>query len=137
MAVTFEASDTVIGMDASCVEEIVRVPPITPVRGAADHVLGIINLRGRIVTVIDISARLGFGAAAVGDEARILVTTVGGESIGALVPRLADVLEAERSEIRRIAGDIKGASGELFLGVFEKGGRLAALLDTDKALSAS
>jgi purine-binding chemotaxis protein CheW len=137
MAVTFEAADTSIGIDAASVEEIVRVPPITPVRGAGAHVLGIVNLRGRIITVVDVSARLGLGTAPIGDEARILVTTTKGESIGALVPRLSDVLEAERSDIRRIAGDIKGASGDFFVGVFEKSGRLTALLDPEKALSAT
>ncbi|MDA8427618.1 MAG: chemotaxis protein CheW [Treponema sp.] len=137
MAVTFEIADTVIGIDAGLVEEIVRVPAVTPVRGAEAHVLGIVNLRGRIVTVLDVSMRLGLGPAAAGDEARILVTTTKGESIGALVPRLADVLEADRSEMRRLPGDLKGAKEDFFVGVFEKAGRLVALLDPEKALGVS
>jgi purine-binding chemotaxis protein CheW len=136
LTVTFEVADTLIGIDSSCVEEIVRVPPITPVRGAEEHVLGIVNLRGRIITVVDVSARLGLGPAEIGDEARILVTVVKGESIGALVPRLSDVIEAEHSGMRRISGDIKGVSSGYFLGVFENSGRLTALLDPEKALSA-
>jgi purine-binding chemotaxis protein CheW len=137
MVVTFEVADTMIGIDAAYVEEIVRVPQVTPVRGADSHVLGIVNLRGRIITVVDVSARLGLGAVEIGDDTRILVTTIKGESVGALVPRLSDVLEAERPDIRRLSGDVKGVSRDFFIGVFEKAGRLTVLLDPEKAFSAA
>jgi purine-binding chemotaxis protein CheW len=134
MAVTFEVADTVIGVDARHVEEIVRVPSITPVRGARNYELGIVNLRGRIITVIDMSARLGLGAAAVGNDARILVTSTQDESVGILVPKLSDVVEADHSDIRRLAGEVRGVKDDYFVGVFEKAGRLTVLLDPEKAL---
>lgn len=136
MAVTFEIGDTVIGIDAACVEEIVRIPRVTPVRGAGAAVLGIVNLRGRILTVIDVSLLLGLGPTEPGEHSRILVVQAGGESVGALVPVLSDVVEAERSELRRLSGEVAGADAGHFLGMFEKGGRIVALLDPEKALAA-
>lgn len=134
--VTFEIGDALIGIDSSIVEEIVRVPPITPVRGSDEYVLGIVNLRGRIITIVDISVRLGLGAVEIDDGTRILVTTVRGEAIGAIVSHLSDVIETTHSTVQRLAGHLKGANEEYFVGIFENAGRLIALLDPTKALGA-
>jgi purine-binding chemotaxis protein CheW len=136
MAAVFEAGESLFGIDSARIEEIVRVPAITPVRGSSDYVLGIANLRGRIVTVLDVSARLGLGAAGIGEDARILVASSGGESIGILVRRLRDVMEVERSDLRALAGEVGAAREDLFLGVFDAQGRMTALLDPDKILEA-
>jgi len=140
MAALFEAGGGLFALDTSRIEEIARAPAITPVRGSGDAVLGIANLRGRIITVLDATALLGLGRAAAGDDARILVTASGGESVGVLVERLRDVAEVERSSLRALsAGTARGGRAvreDLFLGAFEAQGRTAALLDPDKVLAA-
>lgn len=136
MAVTFEIGDALIGIDASCVEEIVSIPRVTPVRGAGVAVLGIINLRGRILTLIDVSVVLGFNPTEPNEGSRVLVVRARGESLGVLVPLLSDVIEAERRELRIISGEIAGVDTGLFLGMFEKAGRVVALMDPEKALTA-
>lgn len=135
MSALFEANGNFLALDSSRVEEIVRVPAITPVRGSPPYILGIANLRGRIITVLDIAALLGFGPASIGDGARILVAESGGEPVGILVEALHDVVETEHSGLRPIAQAIGAARESLFLGAFEAQGRTAALLDLDAVLA--
>jgi purine-binding chemotaxis protein CheW len=133
MAAVFETGGGTFAIGSSRIEEIARVPAITPVRGAGKAVLGIANLRGRIITVLDAAAILGFGRGAAGEGARILVADGGGESIGLLVEGLRDVVEVERSTLRVFSG---GSGEDRFLGAFESQGRTAVLLDPDKVLAA-
>jgi len=135
MAAVFEAGKELLALDSSRIEEIVRIPAITPVRGASACVLGVANLRGRIITVLDAAALLGLGATRPIDDARILVVASGGELIGILVERLRDVVEVERSSLRGLGGERDPARDERFLGVFDAQGRAAALLDPDLILA--
>jgi len=136
LVVTFSIQDSLIGIRSSEVEEIVRIPPITHVPNAPPYVLGIVNLRGRILTILDISNRLGLGVTAAGDDSRILIVTVKGESMGVLVPQLSDVVEIGKDEIKPMSGSVLGASADHFLGLFEKDDRLIALLDPEATLMA-
>ena len=70
------------------------VGELTPVRHAPDYVAGIRNLRGRIITVIDLCVRLGLGAVEIGPESRILIADWKGEPVGLLVDRVADAIDA-------------------------------------------
>jgi len=137
LVVTFQIQDALFGINSIQVEEIVRIPPITFVPGAPSYVLGIVNLRGRILTVLDVSDRLGLGKTEMGEETRILVVSVNGESFGAVVPKLSDVVEAQQGEIKQMGRGIKGVAADHFLGLFERGDRLIALLDPHKTLMAS
>ena len=136
LVVTFSIQDSLIGIRSSEVEEIVRIPPITHVPNAPPYVLGIVNLRGRILTILDISNRLGLGVTAAGDDSRILIVTVKGESMGVLVPQLSDVVEIGKDEIKPMSGSVLGVSADHFLGLFEKDDRLIALLDPEATLMA-
>src|SRR5208337_4889093 len=84
---TFQLGDDdgVFGIDATLIEEVVMVGELTPVRHAPAYVAGIRNLRGRIITVIDLCVRLGLGAVKIGPECRILIADWRGEPVGLLV----------------------------------------------------
>ena len=136
MAVTCEIAGALVGIDTAHVEEVVRLVPITPVHGAAAWVLGIVNLRGRIVTVLDLAHRMDQGSTGISDETRIVIVRVGAESFGLLVPRLADVVEVDPRRVKTVGGGRKDADSP-YLGLFEHDGQLLALLDLAKAVRAS
>ena len=136
LAVVFEAGGSLFAIDSSRVEEIARLPRITAVRGAEEQVLGIANLRGRIITVLDAAMLLGFGPTPLGEEARILVANQVGESIGLVVERLRDVVEVEQEGLHLISCEGASPRAELYLGAFEEGGRTVALLAPDRILEA-
>lgn len=136
MAVTCEISGALVGIDSAHVEEIVRLVPITPVHGAPAWVLGIVNLRGRIVTVLDLAQKMGHGITGISEDTRIVIVRAGGESVGLLVPKLADVVEVDPRLVKVVAGDSRGAHA-LYLGLFEHDGQLLGVLDLAKTVQAS
>jgi purine-binding chemotaxis protein CheW len=127
-------SDGVFGIDATLIQEVVMVGEITPVRHAATYVAGIRNLRGRIITVIDLGVRLGLGPVATGPENRILIADWKGEPVGLLVDRVADAIPLSPEDLQPAPPNLHGVQMQKLQGVFPAGNRLAALLDLTTVL---
>lgn len=137
LTATFElGSDGVFGLDATLIQEVVMVGEITPVHHAAAYVAGIRNLRGRIITVIDLCVRLGLGAVSIGPESRILIADWKGEPVGLLVDRVADAIALEAGDLEPAPPNLHGVQMQKLEGVFRSGERLAALLDLTAVLGA-
>jgi purine-binding chemotaxis protein CheW len=122
------------GIDAPLIQEVVMKGEITPVRHAPDFVAGIRNLRGRIITVIDLCVRLGLGAVNAGPESRVLIAGWRGELVGLLVDRVADAVAIRQDDLERPPSNLQGVQMQKLRGVFRTGGRLAALLDLEAVL---
>lgn len=132
----FTLDDTTCGIDIAVVQEINDDLTITPVPLAPEYVLGIMNLRGQIVTVIDQARKLGFRPSAIGKSSRIIIVHWQHEQIGLLVDRVTEVLTIDKGEIAEAPANIGGAQGRFFRGVVKKGGRdLLALLDIEAILA--
>ena len=138
LTATFQlgGDDCVFGIDATLIQEVVMVGELTPVRHAPEYVAGIRNLRGRIITVIDLSVRLGLGFVEIGPESRILIADWKGEPVGLLVDRVADAIEVEAGAWKPAPPNLHGVQMQKLLGVFRSGERLAALLDLAAVLGA-
>lgn len=89
--VCFRIGKETYGVDISRVREIVRVQDITKVPGTPEFMLGVVNLRGRILSVVDLGHRLGFEPSTVTGSSRILVTQLEGVSVGFLVDAATEV----------------------------------------------
>ena len=103
---TFELAGQLVGVPLGVAQSIVRIPELTPVPGAPLNVLGVANVRGRIVVVLDMKLALGWGRTRIGEHARMLVVDVNDRSI-------ALVAEAVRSIGTLIVADIAPAPDEL------------------------
>src|SRR5690606_31955235 len=108
------------------VQEVVRVVPIVPMRGAAPAVLGVMNLRGRIVPVYDLGRWLGAGRVAPDEHSRIVVVERDDELIGVLVSAVEDVVTLGRD---RIEPPLQGSSPGVILGVARVGACPTVLFD--------
>ena len=126
---TFHLGNGVFGLDTTLIQEVVMVGALTPVRHAPEHVAGIRNLRGRIITVIDLIVRLALGSVEIGPESRILIADWKGEPVGLLVDRVADAIAVEADGLEPPPPNLHGVNMQKLLGVFPSGERLAALLD--------
>ena len=137
LVATFQlgGDDGVFAIDATLIQEVVMVGELTPVRHAPDYVAGIRNLRGRIITVIDLCVRLGLDAVEIGPESRILIADWKGEPVGLLVNRVADAIALEAGALEPSPPNLQGVEMQKLLGVFRSGGRLAALLDLTAVLN--
>jgi len=122
------------GIDATSIQEVVMVGELRPVRHAPPYVAGIRNLRGRIVTVIDLCLRLELGAVEIGPESRIQIADWMGEPVGLLVDRVADAISIPASDLEPRPANLHGVQMQKLIGVFRSGDSLAALLDLASVL---
>lgn len=121
----------VVGRDSYALEllrvqEVVRVVPIVAMRGAQPAVLGVMNLRGRIVPVFDLGLWLGTGQVEAGEQSRIVVIERGDELIGILVSAVEDVVTLGRD---RIEPPLQGSAPGAILGVARVGATPTVLFD--------
>ena len=128
LMVTFKLGDSDYGIDTARVQEVVRPGGLTPVHHAPPWIIGIRNLRGRIISVIDLGVRLGLKQCEEHPENRILIVDWQGETIGLLVDIVGDSVETEASKIA------PAAQKKYLRGVCHSGDRLVAILDLDALL---
>jgi purine-binding chemotaxis protein CheW len=119
------------------VQEIVRVPEITRVPHAQPGVEGVINLRGRVLPVVDLAARLALGITLRDRSSRVVVVDGGSGSIGLLVDGVSEVLRVAASDVEPPSVTATGDGVTAVLGVAKLGERLVLLLDLDAALGGS
>jgi purine-binding chemotaxis protein CheW len=134
LVATFVVGDAVFGIDAQQVQEVVRVGDITPVHHAPAYVIGIRNLRGKIVTVIDLRVRLDMGSVDAGADTRILIVDWQGEPIGLMVDSIADTIAVGPADIGSPPPNVHGIQSRNLRGVCRNGERLVALIDPGAVL---
>jgi chemotaxis signal transduction protein len=120
---TFYVQNALCALDASVVQEVIRPGSITPVRHSSPEVCGVINLRGKIVTLLDTGLILGFEPSVPGPDSRIFIVEDRNEFIGLLVSQVAEVIEKEPVPV-----NIPPARAKFFKSVCRTGGRLITIL---------
>ncbi|MDX1589330.1 MAG: chemotaxis protein CheW [Oleiphilaceae bacterium] len=133
--VTFHLDDETYGLNVMQIQEVLRYTEIAPVPGAPDYVLGIINLRGNVVTVIDTRRRFGLQDAEVTDATRIVVLEADNQVIGLLVDSVAEVVYLRRSEIETAPNVGNEESARFIQGVCNRNGELVILVEFEKMLT--
>lgn len=133
--VTFKLDSETYGINVMQVQEVLRYSEIAPVPGAPVYVLGIINLRGNVVTVIDTRSRFGLASSEVTDNTRIVIIESEKQVIGILVDSVAEVVYLKASEID-IAPNVGNEESAKFIqGVSNRDGELLILVDLNKLLT--
>ncbi|ASC57709.1 chemotaxis protein CheW [Vibrio vulnificus] len=133
--VTFQLEEETYGINVMQVREVLRYTEIAPVPGAPDYVLGIINLRGNVVTVIDTRSRFGLMEGEVTDNTRIIVIESEHQVIGILVDSVAEVVYLRSSEIDSTPSVGTDESAKFIQGVSNRDGKLLILVDLNKLLT--
>ena len=133
--VTFHLAGETYGVNVMQVQEVLRYTEIAPVPGAPNYVLGIINLRGNVVTVIDTRNRFGLASGEVNDNTRIVIIEAEGHVIGILVDSVAEVVYLRQSEIETAPNVGNDESAKFIQGVCHKNDELLILIELDKLLT--
>jgi len=128
---TFYLDRLWFGIAVERVHEVTRLPAITPVPLAAPAVAGLINLRGQIITVIDLRRRLGFEERPAGMLPVNVVARSGNATVGLLVDEIGEVVEAPESSHEIAPDNLPAQSRELVPGVYKLPDRLLHVLDLD------
>jgi purine-binding chemotaxis protein CheW len=133
--VTFRLADEIYGINVMQVQEVLRVSEIAPVPGAPHYVLGIINLRGNVVTVIDTRIRLGLATSEVTDSTRIVIIEGAKHVVGILVDCVAEVVDLTMSDVESAPSVGNDESAKYIQGVASRDGELLILVDLNKLLT--
>jgi purine-binding chemotaxis protein CheW len=132
---TFYVDDALIGIPIEEVVEINHHLDLTPVPHAPQYVLGLMNLRGEVVTVVDLRTVLGLEPIAVGRTTCNVVVRWRGEQVGIVADRVGDVMRWSRAKIDPTPANVAGSDARFFRGVCKLQGQLLILLDTDAVLT--
>jgi purine-binding chemotaxis protein CheW len=135
--VGFRIGRETYGVPITLVHEIVRVPEITPIPDAQECVEGVINLRGKIIPVIDLRKRFGQTEVTATVKNRILVTEVDKRRMGLIVDSASEVLKIPPSDIETPPSAIQDAQANCVTGVAKLQGRLVILLELSRLLQKS
>jgi len=132
--VTFRLANEEYGLPITKVREINRLVPVTKLPQTPSFMEGIINLRGRIIPVIDLRKRFGMSITAHDDDSRIIVVEISGQIVGVIVDAVTEVVRLNRGDIEpspaSVAVDVQYIEG---VGKIDE--RLIILLDLDKVLT--
>jgi purine-binding chemotaxis protein CheW len=132
--VGFRIGNETFGVRIASVREIVRVPEITAVPSAPDTVEGVINLRGKIIPVMDLRKRFGHVDIQPDKKNRILVVELQNKLVGLIVNAASEVLKIPPSEIEAPGSVFAEGESSYVTGVGKLKGRLIILLDVSKLL---
>jgi purine-binding chemotaxis protein CheW len=132
---TFYVGDALCGIDILNIQEINKHLEVTFVPQAPEYVLGVLNLRGRIVTVIDLGRKLSLGPIQRGKTNRNIIVNYMDEQIGLIATRISDVLVADPDKIEAAPTNIGGVQGRYFKGVYKTDADLVGILDVEEVLS--
>ncbi|MBC7074941.1 MAG: chemotaxis protein CheW [Syntrophomonadaceae bacterium] len=123
------------GVPITCIQEIIPMTVPTKLPQAPDFVEGIINLRGKIIPIIDIKKRFNMGASDRSSETRSIVVEVEGQTVGVIVDEVSEVLRLPAENIEPPPAAAGGISADYLTGVGKVDDRLLILLDMDKILT--
>jgi purine-binding chemotaxis protein CheW len=132
---TFHVGKYLFGVDVSLVQEIVRLQTITPVPLSAPEIAGLINLRGEVLTAVDLRVRLGLAPADAGRDPVNVVVRVDEEPVSMLVDEIGGVQEVTQVPFEATPTTVDAHVRPLLLGAYTLPDRLLLSLDARKVLS--
>lgn len=134
--VTFEVADEEYAVEILVVQEINRMMELTRIPQSPPEVEGVINLRGRIIPVIDLRKRFGLSGSERDESSRIIVVEVEGHVMGYIVDRVHEVLRIDRDIVEQAPSMVGSIDSEYIAGVGKLDDRLLILLDVGKLFDA-
>ncbi len=135
--VSFKIGDEEFGVDILSVQEINRMSQITKVSNKPDFIEGVINLRGRIIPVIDLLVKLGMIRKVHGKNTRIVVVELKGQILGFIVDEVSEVLRIPKDITEVPPEMVGGVDSDYITSIGKLEDRLLILLDLEKILSTS
>ena len=134
---TFYLNGLYLGVDVTRVQEVIRYQEMTRVPLSAPEVRGLINLRGQIVTAIELRTRMGFPPRPDSQLPMNVVIRASWGNVSLLVDEIGDVVEVSEEMFERLPETIPAAMRDLFQGIYKLNQKLLLVLDTERAIGVS
>ena len=132
---TFVVDDRFLGLPVGRVREVLRAQPLTPVPLAHEHISGLLNLRGQIVTAIDLRARLHLAPREAGEPSAHVVVTADDAPVSLVVDRLGDVIAVDEATFEATPDTVDTGSRPLIKGAFKLDDALLLDLNLEETLN--
>jgi len=133
--VVFDLASEHYGVDIADVREIMRMQTITKVPGTMTYIEGVINLRGKVLPVLDLRKRLGLHVGDLTEESRIVVIDIEAGEVGVIVDSVTEVLRVPNAAIDGPSSMLTQGNSDYLRGIAKLTDRLIILLDLNKLLS--
>ncbi len=133
--VVFNLGNEMYGVEISGVQEIIRMQAITRVPGAPAFVEGVINLRGKIIPVIELHQRFGLNSVEAGSDSRIVVVETQGHVLGMVVDGVSEVLRIPSDSVEPPSPIVTGNDSDYIRGIAKLENGLITLLQLDMVLT--
>ena len=133
---TFRLDGDLYGVEVEHVQEVLKSQGLTRVPLAPAAVAGLINLRGQVVTALELRERLGRPPRPEGTDAVVIVVRLHGEAVSLLVDSIADVVDVDAADFEAPPDTLEGQARDLIRGAYKLDGQLLLALDVQKAVSA-
>ncbi len=131
---TFYVGGALCGINILNIQEINKHFEITEVPQSSDFVVGILNLRGKIVTIIDLGKKLELSETNKEKDRRNIIVNSNDEHIGLLVDSISDVVNSDEDQVESSPSNLNGIKGKYFSGVLKTEEALIGILDLDEVL---
>ena len=135
--VCFKIGKEEYGVDILKVQEILNLPKVTSLPKAIDFILGVIDLRGKILPIVDLGKRFGIELRKASKSARAIVVKIKGKEVGLAIDSVSHVVKVEQDDIEPPPAIVKGISGRYIVGIAKVDEEFVVILDIDQIFSAS
>lgn len=133
--IVFRVGNEFYALDVLEIKEIVPMPRVTAIPNAPPAIMGIINLRGNVITVFSLMAVLGLDASP-DSESKVIVVMIEDQAVGLVVNEVTETLKVSGSDVEKLSDMLKHGSTSYSRGVITLDTRLVLLLDTAEILEA-
>ncbi|MDR3237522.1 MAG: chemotaxis protein CheW [Spirochaetia bacterium] len=130
--VCFKIGKEEYGVDILLVQEILKLPDVTKLPKAASYVLGVMNLRGKVIPVVDLSIKFGINT---GSPSRGIVVSIEGKQVGLAIDSVSHVVRINSTEIEPPPPVVRGISGKYIIGIAKIESGFVVILDLSSLFS--
>lgn len=133
--ISFELGGEVFGLPLTKAQEIIRMVPVLKIPQSPDFVEGIINLRGKVVPVIDLKKRFSLEQTAWGSNARIIIAAIGRVLVGLMVDQVYEVVQIEENAFEEAPAIVSAVHHRFIRGIVKRESSMTIILDADNLVS--
>ncbi len=132
--VCFKIGSEEYGIDILQVQEILKIPKVTKLPKSSRHILGVIDLRGRVIPIIDLGKKFGI-IADLSNSSRAIVVDIEGKQVGLAIDSVSHVIKVDSGEIEPPPPVVKGISGKYIIGIAKLKTGFVVILDINQIFS--
>ena len=133
--VCFKIGKEEYGLDILLVQEILRLPKVTTLPKSKPYLMGVIDLRGKVLPIVDLSKRFGIASDKNMENSRAIVVTIGGKKVGLGIDSVSHVIKVNTNDIEAPPAVVKGISGRYIVGIAKVDNGFIILLNINQLFS--